>query len=70
MMQGTIIKGIAGFYYVRVKDEVFECRARGKFRNEGLTPLIGDAVGIEVDEDNQDNHYAYRQGHVVDILPR
>lgn len=69
-MQGTIIKGIAGFYYVRVKDEVFECRARGKFRNEGLTPLIGDAVGIEVDEDNQDNHYAYRQGHVVDILPR
>lgn len=70
MMQGTIIKGIAGFYYVKVENEVFECKARGKFRKEGLTPLIGDRVCIEVDEDNQDNHYAYKQGHIVDILPR
>lgn len=70
MMQGTIIKGIAGFYYVRVEEEVFECKARGKFRKEGLIPLIGDKVCIEVDEDNQDNHYAYKQGQIVDILPR
>lgn len=70
MMQGTIIKGIAGFYYVRVEKEIFECKARGKFRKEGLVPLIGDEVCIEVDEDNQDNHYAYKQGQIVDILPR
>ena len=70
MMQGTIIKGIAGFYYVKVEDEVYECKARGKFRNEGVTPLIGDAVSIEVDYDNQDTNYAYKQGHIVEIFER
>lgn len=70
MMQGTIIKGIAGFYYVKVEDEVYECKARGKFRNEGITPLIGDAVAIEVDYDNQDTHYNYKQGHIVEIFER
>lgn len=45
-MEGTIIKGIGGFYYVKVKDEVIECKARGKFRNKGLTPLVGDKVII------------------------
>ena len=47
-MRGTIIKGIAGFYYCRTADgEVFECRARGLFRNTGLTPLAGDEVIFE-----------------------
>lgn len=70
MMQGTIIKGIAGFYYVKVEDEVYECKARGKFRKEGLMPLIGDAVVIEVDYSNQDTHYSYKQGQIVEIAER
>ena len=40
-MLGTIIKGIGGFYYVKVEDQVIECKARGKFRYNELTPLVG-----------------------------
>lgn len=47
-MEGIIIKGIAGFYYVKVNDKVFECKARGKFRLTELTPMVGDRVTIEV----------------------
>lgn len=46
MPQGTIVKGIGGFYYVRSGDTVFECRARGKFRRENISPLVGDNVEI------------------------
>lgn len=45
-MEGTIIKGIGGFYYVRTESGVIECKARGRFRNKGLTPLVGDRVLI------------------------
>ncbi|WP_125153783.1 ribosome small subunit-dependent GTPase A [Clostridium rectalis] len=45
-MQGTIIKGIGGFYYVKVNDNVIECKARGKFRHNELTPMVGDKVDI------------------------
>jgi ribosome biogenesis GTPase len=46
-----ILKGIGGFYYVKTKEGVFECKARGIFRKEGLTPLPGDMVTISaVDE--------------------
>ena len=44
----TIIKGIGGFYYVKVEDQVIECKARGKFRYNELTPLVGDKVEITV----------------------
>lgn len=47
-MQGIIIKGIAGFYYVKVEDEVVECKARGKFRFNELSPMVGDKVEISV----------------------
>lgn len=46
-MQGTIIKGIAGFYYVKVGDIVYECKARGIFKKDGITPYVGDEVIIE-----------------------
>ena len=46
MPQGIIIKGIGGFYYVKTVLRTVECRARGKFRNEKLTPLVGDNVNI------------------------
>lgn len=70
MMKGTIIKGIAGFYYVKSGDEVYECKARGKFRNQGITPLIGDSVFITVDYTMQDRHYAYKQGNIEEIEDR
>lgn len=46
MPQGTIIKGIGGFYYVKSGDTVYECRARGKFRRENICPMVGDLVEI------------------------
>lgn len=54
MLEGTIIKGIGGFYYIASKDGVYECRARGKFRKEGIKPAVGDHVLISViDEKNK-----------------
>lgn len=48
-MQGRIMKGIAGFYYVEVPDYgLYECKAKGSFRNQKLKPLPGDLVEIEV----------------------
>lgn len=47
-MLGTIVKGIGGFYYVKSDDGVIECKARGKFRFNELTPLVGDKVEIDV----------------------
>ncbi len=47
MIEGVIVKGIGGFYYVSTKkDGVFECRARGKFRKKGIKPMVGDRVVI------------------------
>ena len=48
-MQGKIIKGIAGFYYVCVDEAgVYECKAKGIFRKNKIKPLVGDNVEIEV----------------------
>lgn len=49
---GIIIKGIGGFYYVKTADGIFECRAKGIFRKRGVTPLAGDNVEIERDEES------------------
>ena len=64
-MQGKIVKGIAGFYYVQTaKSGVYECRAKGIFRKERLKPLVGDNVEMTaVDE-------AAREGKIDKILPR
>lgn len=43
-MTGRIRKALSGFYYVDTKDGVLTCRARGKFRKEGVSPLVGDQV--------------------------
>ena len=48
-MEGVIFKALSGFYYVRSGDRVYECRARGKFRREGLSPLVGDKVGFSAE---------------------
>ena len=48
MTEGTIIKGVGGFYYVATAEGVFECRARGIFRKENIKPMVGDKVGIQI----------------------
>ena len=64
-MQGKIIKGIAGFYYVNVVESgVYECKAKGVFRKEKIKPLVVDNVRIEIlDEEN-------KTGNIVEIFPR
>jgi ribosome biogenesis GTPase len=53
MLEGIIVKGVGGFYYVKTEEGVFECRARGLFREENLIPLVGDKVKIQISpEDN------------------
>lgn len=63
MITGTIVKGIAGFYYVKAEEKIFECKARGKFRNVNITPYIGDIVKI-IPNENQ------LTGSITEILPR
>lgn len=64
-MQGKIIKGIAGFYYVHVsKKGIYECKAKGIFRKENIKPLVGDDVVIEI-TDARDF-----EGNIMEILPR
>ena len=46
MAEGRIQKALSGFYYVDTGAEVLTCRARGKFRKEGLSPLVGDRVTV------------------------
>lgn len=64
-MQGKIVKGISGFYYVHVVGTgIYECKAKGAFRNQKIKPLVGDNVEIAViDEEN-------KKGNVEAILPR
>ncbi len=64
-MRGKIIKGIAGFYYVWCEDEkLYECRARGGFRRDGVKPLVGDNVEIQVLSGEK------KLGNMEQILPR
>lgn len=64
-MKGKIIKGVGGFYYVNViHDKLYECKAKGIFRNRNIKPLVGDDVDIEIiDRENA-------VGNIVSILPR
>ena len=64
MIKGTIIKGIGGFYYVKTDDGIYSCRARGKFRKESQTPIVGDTAEIEVTDNEK------KEGYVLNILPR
>lgn len=61
-MEGIIIKALSGFYYVSDGDRTYECKARGNFRNSGVSPLVGDSVIFEtVDE---------TEGIINTVLPR
>lgn len=50
MVEGRLIKGIGGFYYVETAETIYECKARGIFRKKKITPLVGDLVLITVNE--------------------
>ena len=64
-MQGKIVKGIAGFYYIHVVESgVYECKAKGIFRKEKIKPLVGDNVKIEIIDENE------KTGNITEILPR
>jgi ribosome biogenesis GTPase / thiamine phosphate phosphatase len=64
-MEGKIIKGIAGFYYVHVKQQgVYECKAKGVFRNQKIKPLVGDNVSIDIIDEKE------MKGNIVDVLER
>jgi len=62
MLEGIIFKSMSGFYYVRSQDETAECRARGRFRIEKNTPLVGDRVKFTPSEPGK--------GIITEILPR
>ena len=62
MAEGRIQKALSGFYYVDTGAEVLTCRARGKFRKEGLSPLVGDRVTVR--------ELGNGEGFVESILPR
>lgn len=47
-MRGIIFKGIGGFYYVKHDGVLYECKARGKFKNDKVVPMVGDYVTISV----------------------
>lgn len=68
-MQGKIVKGIAGFYYVHVtsstgESNIYECKAKGVFRKDHKKPLVGDDVELDVlDEEN-------KLGNITQLLDR
>jgi len=51
--RGQIVKALAGFYYVDTGDAVYRCRARGIFKKDGVTPLVGDFVSISVQDEEE-----------------
>lgn len=64
-MLGKITKGIAGFYYVHGEDGcLYECKAKGVFRKDGIKPLVGDDVKISVLDEGK------MLGNLDEILPR
>lgn len=63
MAKGRIIKALSGFYYVKTEDgAIYQCRGRGVFRNQKITPLVGDLVTFEYENPNE--------GYIMEIMPR
>ncbi|TDM07111.1 ribosome small subunit-dependent GTPase A [Macrococcus lamae] len=62
MREGIIYKALSGFYYVDSRGESFQCRARGVFRKKGLTPLVGDQVLFQIENETD--------GYITELKPR
>ena len=63
-MQGRIIKGIAGFYYIQTETNLYECKAKGIFRKDKTKPLVGDLVELEILDEE------HKIGNIQKILKR
>ena len=63
MKEGVIIKGIGGFYDALSNKEIYRCRARGKFRKQGITPMVGDQVRFTPETE-------ISEGSLEEIYPR
>ena len=63
MKSGVILRGIGGFYDVLSDGEVFRCRARGRFRRLGISPMVGDRVRFQPETE-------ISEGIMEEILPR
>ena len=61
-MEGCILKGIGSFYTVLDQGKTCVCKARGRFRKDGLSPVPGDRAVYTIGEDGK--------GYLLDILPR
>lgn len=62
MQKGTIVKALSGFYYVKTENGLLECKARGRFRLDGTSPLVGDRVLCILD--------AQGKGRIDQVEPR
>ncbi len=67
--RGKIIKGIGGFYYVKTAERIYECKARGLFRKDGIKPLVGDDCEVSPIRDVLTEN-GYESANITDILPR
>jgi len=59
---GKIIKSLSGFYYVQSEGSVYQCKGRGNFRKKKITPLVGDDVSFEMDQN--------QEGYILDVHTR
>ena len=62
MPEGKIIKALSGFYYVLYNDRFIQCRGRGVFRKNKITPLVGDEVVFQAEND--------QEGYILEIMER
>src|SRR5699024_2729104 len=62
MKQGRIMKALSGFYYVQVGNDRITCKGRGLFRNQKITPYVGDLVELDLTAENE--------GYIQKIAPR
>ena len=60
MQEGRIIKAISGFYYVQNESGIYQCRGRGVFRIQYISPLVGDFVKFESESTDE--------GYILEIL--
>jgi len=62
MPEGKIVKALSGFYYVLHNDELIQCRGRGVFRKNKITPLVGDEVVFQAENE--------LEGYILEVKPR
>ncbi|MEK5324706.1 ribosome small subunit-dependent GTPase A [Aeribacillus sp. FSL M8-0254] len=62
MPKGKIVKALSGFYYVLAENKLYQCRGRGVFRKNKISPLVGDEVIFQAENE--------KEGYILEILQR